>query len=358
MNFVKNTIIILSAAFLLASCGESAPKGSLTQFDACNCATVDDMNSPDYAKCKELRKDTVFEADYQRCKIAMKSGITDTSRVTIQSADKATNLQAAGDGNYNINVESSYLTWRGENIVGKKHKGTLNVKRGVVNISGGEITGGEIVIDMNSLTNTDLTGNEKLKLEGHLKSSDFFDTGKFGEAVFSITSGTKKNAINYDVTGNLTIKGITRDLKCTLVVAPNGDGINVGGGFVFDRSQYDVRYGSDKFFENLGNNLIRNEVIVTVNLCSGSCPPPPPTTKEVTYEDAYTFLDQQTNSFGGVIVDGYTNSSMGTKIHTFLVTKGNQYCVYAISEIKLEIIAADCGGQTKFNDYYDSKAMD
>jgi hypothetical protein len=58
MNFVKTSFIALSAAFLMASCGESTKTG-LTQFDACNCATVEDMNSPDYAKCKELRKDSI-----------------------------------------------------------------------------------------------------------------------------------------------------------------------------------------------------------------------------------------------------------------------------------------------------------
>jgi polyisoprenoid-binding protein YceI len=266
MNFVKTTFIALGAALLMASCGETTKQAGLTQFDACNCATVEDANSPDYAKCKELRKDSVYEADYQRCKLALKSGITDTSMVTIQSADKATNLKAAGDGNYTIDVATSSLTWRGENIVGKKHQGAILVKRGNVNISGGAISGGEIVIDMNTLTNTDLSGNEKTKIEGHLKSADFFDSAKFGEAIYTITSGTKKNAINYDVTGKLTIKGITQDLNCTLVVAPNGDGINVGGGFVFDRSKFDVRYGSDKFFDNLGDNLIKNEVIMTVNL--------------------------------------------------------------------------------------------
>jgi len=265
MNFVKTTFIAIGASILMASCGESA-KGGLTQFDACNCASVEDTNSPDYAKCKEFRKDSVYEANYQRCKLALKSGITDTSMVSIQPADKATNLKAAGDGNYIIDVATSSLTWRGENIVGKKHQGTILVKRGTVNISAGEISGGEIVIDMNTLTNTDLTGNEKTKIEGHLKSADFFDAGKFGEAVYTITSGKKKNAINYDVIGKLTIKGITHDLNCTLVVAPNGDGINIGGGFAFDRSQFDVKYGSDKFFDNLGDNMIKNEVIMTVSL--------------------------------------------------------------------------------------------
>jgi len=265
MNFVKNTFIALSAALLLASCGEST-KGGLTQFDACNCATVKDVASADYAKCAELRKDATYEAAYQQCKLAIESGISDTSMVSIQNAANAKNLKAANDGSYTIDVATSSLTWRGENIVGKKHQGTIMVKRGIVNLSGGAITGGEIVIDMNTLTNTDLSGEEKGNIESHLKGADFFDTAKFGEAVYTITSGQPKNAINYDVTGKLTIKGITHDLNCTLVVAPNGDGISVGGGFVFDRSQFDVRYGSDKFFDNLGNKAIKNEVIMTVNL--------------------------------------------------------------------------------------------
>jgi hypothetical protein len=231
------------------------------------------------------------------------------------------------------------------------------VKRGNVTLSGGAITGGEIVIDMNTLTNTDLSGNEKTKIEGHLKSADFFDVGKFGEAVYSITSGTKKNAINYDVAGKLTIKGITHDLNCTLVVAPNGSGINVGGGFVFDRSQFDVRYGSDKFFDNLGNNLIKNEVIMTVNLCSGDACESKQEAKEVTYADAKNFIEDIMERKGGVIMDGYTNKTMGAKIYTFLVTIGNQYCVYAVSEFKLDVLATDCGGQNKMNEYYNSKDL-
>jgi polyisoprenoid-binding protein YceI len=265
MNFVKYTFIALSAALLLASCGEST-KGGLTQFDACNCATVKDEASADYAKCMELRKDAAYEAAYQQCKLAIESGITDTSMVSIKNAANATNLKAATDGSYTFDATTSSLSWRGENVVGKKHQGTIMIKRGSVSLSGGSITGGEIVIDMNTLTNTDLSGAEKGKIEEHLKSADFFDTAKFGEAVYTITSGQPKNAINYDVTGKLTIKGITRDLKCTIVLVPDGDGISVGGGFEFDRSQFDVRYGSDKFFDNLGNNMIKNEVVMTLNL--------------------------------------------------------------------------------------------
>jgi polyisoprenoid-binding protein YceI len=105
-----------------------------------------------------------------------------------------------------------------------------------------------------------------VKLETHLKSDDFFGVAKFNEATYTIVSGVKTNAITYDVKGKLTIKGNTHDLNCKLVVAPNGNDINVGGGFMFDRSAYDVRYGSDKFYDNLGNKMIKNEEIMTLNL--------------------------------------------------------------------------------------------
>lgn len=267
MKTVQSFLFVAGAALVLSSCGSSSegPK-PLTQFDACNCATVEDTNSPDYTKCKELRNDPVFEADYQRCKVALKSGITDTSLITISSVENATNLSSATDGNYILDIATSSLKWRGENVVGKKHEGAILVKRGNITIAGGAITGGEIVIDMNTMNNTDLSGEEKAKIEGHLKSPDFFDTAQFGEATYTIVSGTRTNAINYDVKGKLTIKGITQDLDCNMVVAPSGGDITVGGGFVFDRSKFDVRFGSDKFFDNLGNNMIKNEVIMTVNL--------------------------------------------------------------------------------------------
>ena len=118
----------------------------------------------------------------------------------------------------------------------------------------------EFTGDVNSI-NTDVEARDN-----HLKSPDFFDVTKFGEATYTIVSGAKTNAITYDVKGKLTIKGKTQDLNCKMVIAPNGQDINVGGGFMFDRSQFDVRYGSDKFFDNLGNNMIKNEVIMTVNL--------------------------------------------------------------------------------------------
>ena len=55
--------------------------------------------------------------------------------------------------------------------------------------------------------------------------------------------------------------------KCfSSVVGPNGSDVNIGGGLQFDRSQFDVRYGSDKFFDNLGDDLIKNEITIVLDL--------------------------------------------------------------------------------------------
>lgn len=264
---MKNIFVFLFAIAVLASCDNSDNKSAsaaLQAFDACSCATVKDQNSEDYKKCKGLREaDAQFEASYQKCLLAQASG-SDTNKVKLVSAD---NIQRAGVGNYTIQPSASTIRWRGQKITGKKHEGLVSVKSGFVIIEGENVKGGEIILDMPTLSNTDLEGESKTKLETHLKSDDFFGVEKHKEAKFVIKSATPKSTIQYDVVGDLTIKGITNEVKTSLVVTPNGAvGVNIGGSIIFDRSLFDVRYGSDKFFDNLGNDLIKNEVIMTFDL--------------------------------------------------------------------------------------------
>lgn len=261
MKFAKTIWLVFFATTLITSCGEK----STLPLGACDCAAIEDTNSPDYAKCKDLRKDATFEAEYIKCKQAIKSGISDTSKISIGSAENATHL-SAGDGNYVIDVTTSSVNWTGEKALGKSHTGVIAIKRGNLSISGGKITGGEVVVDMNTLTNTDLSGAEKGKLESHLKSADFFDAAKFGEATYTIVSGEKLDAVKYAVKGKLTLKGITKDLNCEINVIANNADVIVAGGLIFDRSQFDVRFGSGKFFENLGDNLIEDEIMLKLDI--------------------------------------------------------------------------------------------
>lgn len=270
----KNTffITLISVVFLFAiSCGES-PKtdekasAALTSFDACSCATVQDNTSDDYKKCKQLRDaDPKFEADFQQCALAHKSGL-DTNQVKFNTDPNNPNIRSADNGTYNFDAANSKITWRGEKITGKKHSGSINVKSGSFTMENGNIASGEIVIDMNSLKVVGEDAGSAGKLETHLKSDDFFATAKFGDASFKVKSAVQKSKQNYEVDGTLTIKGISKDAKAVMTIAPNAGNAVLGGSLVFDRSLFDVRYGSDKFFDNLGNDLIKNEVILTFDL--------------------------------------------------------------------------------------------
>jgi polyisoprenoid-binding protein YceI len=262
---MKNVLMILATVALLAACGDqpAAPAATALQsFDACSCATVTDKASADFEKCKELRmKDAKFEEDFQKCLVAK----GDTTNVKLVDQNQ---IPTATAGGYSINVGESSIGWTGtKKLGGKKHNGTIAIKSGNIAYDGSNITGGEIVIDMRSLTNKDLSGDGKAKLEGHLKSDDFFAVEKHPEARFVIKSAKSKGGVSYEVNGDLTIKGITKPAKADLVVAKNGDtGVSIGGALVFNRADFDVRYGSDSFFDNVPDGFISNEVILTVNI--------------------------------------------------------------------------------------------
>lgn len=245
----------------MASCNNNANK-----LDACGCAKITDQISEDYKKCQELLKDDNFKADYQKCKIAAASGIQDTSKVTLSKGNTAGALKQVDAGIYTIDPATSTIGWIGEKIGGKKHNGNIAVKSGSFILKNGALESGEIIIDMKTITNEDLSGEGKNKLETHLKSDDFFGVVKHPEAKYVIKSATVKDNIQYEIIGDLTIKGITKELKSNLVIAPNGNGASIAGAIAFDRSQFDVRYGSDKFFDNLGDDLIKNDVILKVLL--------------------------------------------------------------------------------------------
>ena len=66
--------------------------------------------------------------------------------------------------------------------------------------------------------------------------------------------------------GTLTLKGTTKEIPCNLVITTHTNDVNISGKFMFDRSQFDVPYGSDIFFDNLGDNIIRNEMIMVLDL--------------------------------------------------------------------------------------------
>jgi polyisoprenoid-binding protein YceI len=125
-----------------------------------------------------------------------------------------------------------------------------------------ELKGGEFVMDMSSITVTDLEGEDKAKLEGHLKSDDFFGVQKYPNSKLVITSVAKKSNGTYGVVANLSIKDKTNPVTFDLDWKENSASTKV----TIDRSKYDVRYGSGSFFDNLGDKTIYDNFELHVEL--------------------------------------------------------------------------------------------
>ena len=177
-----------------------------------------------------------------------------------------------------IDSDSSSLKWIGEKITTSQHYGSLKFLSGDLSFCNdkvvenpkdfsklindrGLICSGNFTVDMTSLLVEDLTGSSKERLEGHLKSDDFFSVSKHEKAYLSIEN-SKVIDSGFLVNGSLTIKDIIHPIEFRLVRAPGGFVANL----VFDRSKYNVKYNSGSFFENLGDKLILDEIELTANL--------------------------------------------------------------------------------------------
>ena len=165
--------------------------------------------------------------------------------------------------NLTANISESNIRWYGEEITGKTHFGNLSFKEAQIEIQDGVINGGKFVVDMNTLSVEDLSGGGKLKLEGHLKSDDFFSVKKNPEATLKITQKAKVNGETQTLYGDLIIKGIKNPIDCTIIF---GDNKTAVARMTFDRSKYNVRFRSGSFFENLGDKLILDDIRMEVSL--------------------------------------------------------------------------------------------
>ncbi|WP_080240575.1 YceI family protein [Spirosoma rigui] len=167
---------------------------------------------------------------------------------------------------YKVDAQKSILNWNGKKVTGE-HSGTIKVSDGVLMVDGGKLSGGTFTFDMNSIVNTDLTDpGYNAKFIGHMKSEDFFNTAKFPTSTFKVTKVTPKGGDAYDITGNMTIKGITNAVTFPATVKMAGNTITADGKATLDRTKYDIRYGSKSFFENIGDKAIYDDFTVEIKL--------------------------------------------------------------------------------------------
>lgn len=165
---------------------------------------------------------------------------------------------------YKVDTTNSKVVWKGYKVTGE-HSGTIGIKSGSLEFDKGALTGGNFIIDMSSLKVTDLSGKMAGKLEGHLKSPDFFGVENFPNASFKITKAVSRGVPgSYKVVGDLTIKETTKSIKFNVQLSD--DNKTATANITVDRSDYNVRYGSGSFIDGLGDKTIYDEFDLEVTL--------------------------------------------------------------------------------------------
>ena len=160
-----------------------------------------------------------------------------------------------------IDISKSIINWTGKKITGQ-HEGTVNFKEVYLIFKDKKVTGGNFTVDMKSLSNTDQTGSSKSKLEGHLKSEDFFSVDNFTTSTLAFKSIANKGNNTYLINADLTIKGITNSIQFDLTV----NGNKATAALKVNRTKYDIKYGSGSYFDDLGDKTIYDDFELNVVL--------------------------------------------------------------------------------------------
>lgn len=174
---------------------------------------------------------------------------------------------------YKVDVQQSSMHWTGYYLFSfGEHNGTIRLKKGELTAIGNQLTGGSFEIDMNSIRNLDMPANDGGNdLVEHLKSDDFFATEKFPAAQFEITNvepikdatGDQPNA---QITGTLTLKGVKNTLKIPATIKYTSSTITAHAKFKFDRTKWNVRYSSEKFFSDVGDSAISDAIGIELTI--------------------------------------------------------------------------------------------
>jgi polyisoprenoid-binding protein YceI len=196
--------------------------------------------------------------------------------VTIGLRASAADSKAPVVGNkgtiYKVLVDQSEVKWTGKKVTGM-HTGTIQLKSGEIMTLGAIPTGGSFVIDMSTIKDADLTDpGYNAKLVGDLKSDNFFGVDKNPTSTFEITdlsaiAHPKPGEPNYNIKGDLTIKGVTHPVSFAALITMDGDMLKATAkGIKVDRTLYNIRYGSKKFFKSIGDKAISDEFLLDVAL--------------------------------------------------------------------------------------------
>ena len=190
-------------------------------------------------------------------------------------SDTAGTVAKTTGKSYSVSADVSKVMWTGSKPAGK-HTGTVNISEGSLTAVDGQVTGGSFTLDMNSISCTDLEGDQKAYLESHLKGmgddnkNDFFNVRDFPTAKFEITKVAKResdpegNALVY---GNLTMKDVTKQVGFKAMVDAKDGMVRVSSpNFEINRTDWGIKYGSPTFFEGLKDKAIDDNIALSISL--------------------------------------------------------------------------------------------
>lgn len=266
---MKNLLFLsIATLFLATSCTET-PK-SPTDPTGCECYNElksGKDTSPIYDVCmSKIKGDPAFKMEYDKCYYAELTG-KPIDEIVMPEKQEKLELKIPADANYIVSTESSSVRWTGKKITGDSHSGTVDIKSADLSVSEGKLASVNFVMDMTTIKDLSVNDAEKkAKLEGHLKSADFFGVDAHPEASFTMTR-SEMGSFKGTIFGDLTIKGQTHEVKADVVVSQSGTTELVASGTMFfDRTLFDVKYNSGTIFTDLGDKAIRDNVPLSFSI--------------------------------------------------------------------------------------------
>ncbi|RYY30084.1 MAG: YceI family protein [Chitinophagaceae bacterium] len=208
------------------------------------------------------------------------SACTDAPESDTATTSEAKTAASASGEAYTVDPSASKIEWIGTKVTGH-HQGSLAIKSGTINVQSGNVASGEFVLDMTSIAVTDgddTASNNKLK--GHLLSPDFFDASTHPEGKFVVTSvqpfsgtvadssdkaqeGISKYKVTdptHTISGNLTLKGVTKNVTFPAKVSLTDSGIEALAKFNINRKEWGIVYAGKP------DDLIRDAIHLGISL--------------------------------------------------------------------------------------------
>ena len=172
-------------------------------------------------------------------------------------------LHVGNEKYFIIDTKETVVAWKGSSVEGA-HTGYVYISKGELMIENGQLMGGTVEVDMSTIEGDDHRSDNNLIK--HLKDPDFFDVKKFPFSTIAITRVESTNNENKTVTGNLTIKGITHPITFPARIEVKSGIVKANGKLVIDRTKWDVRYNSGKFYDNLADKTISDSIEFNIKI--------------------------------------------------------------------------------------------